>query len=102
MARKAQPDPRPLGELLPILVAGRGWRERMALGRLRERWAEVVGERVAARSEPVRLARGVLTVRAQGNAWAAELTLLASVIASSADRFLSGAGIRDVRVVGGP
>ena len=101
MARDRDRDPTPLGDLLPKLVAGRGWAERMALGRLRESWPSVVGDLISSRSEPVKLARGVLTVRADGGAWASELTLLATSVASKADAFLGGGAVREVRVSAG-
>lgn len=99
--RKSQParEPRRLGELLEKLSAGRGWGERLALGRLRARWAEIAGETVAARSEPVRLSAGVLTIRAEAGAWATELSLLSASVAGRADAALGGGFVREVRVV---
>lgn len=41
------------------------------------RWREIVGDQVAARCEPLALARGVLKVRAATPAWANELRYLA-------------------------
>lgn len=98
---KAERDPAAIGALLPQLVAGRGWGERIALGRLRDQWPAIVGEQVAARSEPVALSRGVLTVRADGGAWASELTLLARTLAEKVDAFLGGESVREVRVSAG-
>jgi hypothetical protein len=99
--RDRERDPKPLGDVLRTMVAGRGWGERMALQRLRESWREVAGEHLSARTEPVKLFRGVLTVRAEGGAWASELTLLAAPIAAKADAFLGGSSVREVRVVAG-
>ena len=73
----------------------------MALGRLREAWPSIVGDQVAARSEPVSLVRGALTVRAEGGAWAAELTLLGGSVAAAANRFLGEGCVRSVRVAAG-
>lgn len=100
MAAKRGPrEPKPLGDLLPTLVAGRGWGERMALGRLRDGWAAVAGEHIARRSEPVKLFRGTLTVRAEAGVWASELTLLAASLAGKADAFLGGSGtVKQVRI----
>ena len=95
-------DPKPIADLLRTLVAGRGWNDRMALGRLRDSWADVVGANVAARCEPVGLARGVLAIKADGGAWATELTLLARSIAEKADSFLGGGAVREVKVSAGP
>lgn len=94
-------DPTPVSEAVEQLVAARGWEERMALGRLKARWAEVVGEQVAARSEPIRLEGGRLTIRVEGGAWAAELALLGSRLANSAAHFLGTGRVQEVAVVAG-
>ena len=102
MTKRAEGDPKPLGELLSTLVSGRGWEERMRFGRLREEWANVVGPDVAARSTPVALNAGVLSIRADGAAWATELTLLARSIVDKVDSYLGGGVVREVRVSAGP
>ena len=101
MAERIERDPRPLGRLLDMLVANRGWGERMALGRLRESWAKIAGEHVAARSEPLEFRQGTLVLRADGGAWATELTLLKSSIATKVNAFLGEDLVREVRVVAG-
>ncbi len=102
MTKRAERDPTPLGELLNTLVSGRGWDERMRFGRLREEWSSVVGSDVAARSAPVSLSAGVLSIRADGAAWASELTLLARSIVEKVDSYLGGGVVREVRVSAGP
>lgn len=94
-------DPAPVSEAVKQLITERGWEEQMALGRLKARWAEVVGEQIAARSEPLRLESGRLTIRVEGGAWAAELALLGSTLASSAAHFLGPGRVREVAVVTG-
>ena len=102
MPPKKERDPKPLGDLLQALVQGRGWGPHMALGRLRASWADVVGDQVASRSEPVSLRDGVLTIKADGSAWATELTLLGPSLASTCDAFLGeDADVRQVRVTAG-
>lgn len=99
---KGDHDPVSIGELLGRMVEQMGWEERVALGTLRRDWAAVVGDQVAAHSEPVRLADGVLTVRAEAGAWATELTLLAASMADKAARHLGGGtAVREARVVVG-
>ena len=102
MTKRAEGDPKPLGELLSTLVSGRGWDERMRFGRLREEWADVVGPDVAARSTPVALNAGILSIKADGAAWATELTLLARSIVEKVDSYLGGGVVREVRVSAGP
>jgi predicted nucleic acid-binding Zn ribbon protein len=94
-------EPAPVSEAMGRLVAERGWGERMALGRLKARWADIVGQQVAARSEPIRLEDGRLTIRVESGAWAAELALLGSSLASSAAHFLGPGKVREVAVVAG-
>jgi len=95
-------DPRPVGDLLKSLVTGRGWGEHMRLGTLRDEWASVVGPEVAARSVPVGLEGGVLSIKADGAAWASELTLLAGSLVQKVDSYLGGGVVREVRVSAGP
>ncbi|MGH2784951.1 MAG: DciA family protein, partial [Actinomycetota bacterium] len=56
-------EPTPVAEAVDRLIVERGWEERMALGRLKTSWASIVGEQIAARSEPIRLEEGRLTIR---------------------------------------
>ena len=55
----------------------------------RSTWDRVVGPRIAARSEPYRLERGILLVRVASSAWANELSLLCDPIVEQ----LRGQGI---------
>lgn len=101
MPKRPEGDPKPVGDLLRTLVAGRGWSEHMLFGRLLEEWATVVGADVAARSTPVGLRAGVLSIRADGAAWATELTLLGRSIVEKVDSYLGGGVVREVRVSAG-
>ncbi len=94
-------DPARVSEALGRLIADRGWDERMTLGRLKSRWPDVVGAQIAARSEPIRLEGGRLTIRVEGGAWAAELALLGSTLATSAAQFLGAGQVQEVAVVAG-
>jgi predicted nucleic acid-binding Zn ribbon protein len=95
-------DPAPVSEAVNQLITERGWTEQMTLGRLKARWAEIVGAQVASRSEPFRLESGRLTIRVEGGAWAAELALLGTTLASSAAHFLGPGLVHEVAVVAGP
>lgn len=101
MPKRPESDPKPVVDLLRTLVAGRGWSEHMLFGRLLEEWATVVGADVAARSTPVGLRAGVLSIRADGAAWATELTLLGRSIVEKVDSYLGGGVVREVRVSAG-
>lgn len=101
MARKDR-EPTAIGDLLKAAVVGRGWQERMALGRLRDAWPDVVGAQVAAHSEPVRLVNGALIVRADPGAWATELTLLSSTLVAKSAAYLGQGSVSEVRIAAAP
>jgi len=92
-------EPKPVSELLDGLAREPGWGDRLAVGRLRERWAEVAGAVVAAHSEPVRIEAGTLVVKAEPGAWATELSLLGKALASRAATLLGPSVVTTVRVV---
>jgi predicted nucleic acid-binding Zn ribbon protein len=66
------------------------------------RWAEVVGEDIAAHAEPTSLRDGVLRIRTESPAWATELGYLADEIKRRADEVVGRGVVREVRVWTGP
>jgi predicted nucleic acid-binding Zn ribbon protein len=89
-----------IDEVLQSLVEERGWGERLRGADLDQRWDEVVGPALAARSRPGRLAGGVLVVVVESPAWATQLRYLTGQIAGRATA-VGGAEVRDVRIVVG-
>jgi predicted nucleic acid-binding Zn ribbon protein len=73
----------------------------MALGRLADRWAEVVGDRLAAECSPASLEAGLLVVRATSAPWAAQIRFLAQAVRDRANEVLGEGAVSDVRVVVG-
>jgi len=100
-AAAGERDPTPLSEAIQDLVSARGWERNLALGRLRARWAEVVGEQVAARSEPIKLENGRLTIRVESGPWAAELALLGQSLANAVAKFIGHDLVGEVAIVAG-
>jgi predicted nucleic acid-binding Zn ribbon protein len=98
-ASSRRADPAPVSAILGDLVAERGWQRNLALGRLKAAWAEVVGPQVAARSEPLKLDSGRLTIGVEAGAWAAELALMGGQIAESAAHFLGPDLVGEVAIV---
>jgi len=60
---------------------------------LGSRWPELVGEKVAANSRPLKIERGVLTVVTRSSAWSQQLSFLGERILSSIATTVPGAGI---------
>jgi predicted nucleic acid-binding Zn ribbon protein len=97
--KRAERDPVRVGDAIREVVDAGGWRDRLALGRLRDGWAQVVGAQIAAHSTPLRIAGGSLLVRTDPGAWASELALLAPTVATKADTFLGGGLVTEVKVL---
>ncbi|PRW62370.1 DUF721 domain-containing protein [Actinopolyspora mortivallis] len=93
-------DPQSLGELASRMAADRGWSERLAGGQVFGRWTELVGEEIAAHSEPVELREGVLVVQAESTAWATQLRLLQRQIVRRVSDGLGRDLVRRIRVQG--
>ena len=94
--------PTPVGESVEALIRRRGWHERLRAATAWARWSEIVGAELADRCEPVRLAGGTLVVRAESQAWAAQLRYLTVQLVTNAEAVLGVGTVRGVRVVVGP
>ena len=73
-------DPKGLGSVLDNLTADLGWSGTLAKSQLLVSWAEVVGEDIAARTNPVAIEDNTLTVACESTAWATQLRLMSSDI----------------------
>ena len=94
-------DPVSIGDVVDRLMQEGVFSRGMPIATLMSRWPELVGERLAAATEPVSLERGTLLVRASEGPWGAQATFLADAIRAKADEALGGGQIRSVRVVVG-
>jgi len=94
-------DPALVSDVLRARVSERGWDANLALGRLKEKWPDVVGRQIAERSEPMRLENGRLTIRVEGGAWAAELALMGPSLAAAVARFLGPDLVNEVAITAG-
>jgi predicted nucleic acid-binding Zn ribbon protein len=93
-------DPLLIKNTLDELVQGREWEGALAEGNLFSSWNEIVGEEIAAHSEPITFFEGVLTVRASSTAWATQLTLLTPTLLSKISEASIGVLVDDLKVVG--
>lgn len=83
------------------MLSARGWRARAAVGGVFGRWAEIVGEQVAAHVKPVAFEDGELVVDADSPAWATQMRLLAPQVLQRLGQALGPGTVRHVRVRGG-
>ncbi len=94
-------DPVAIGDVVDSLMAEGVFARGMPVATLMSRWPELVGERLAAATEPASLERGVLVVRASDGPWGAQASFLADAIRAKADEALGGGQVTSVRVVVG-
>ena len=99
--RRVRP-PTPVGADVERFLAQRGWSDRLRGTRVFTRWEEIVGADLARRCEPVRVAGGILVIRAESQVWATQLHYLTPVLLRSAAQVLGPDTVRSVRLVVGP
>jgi hypothetical protein len=99
--RRAKPDDAPtsLAEALSEIGAELGLPDPDLAGMLTERWAEVVGDAVAAHAHPRDLRDGSLTIAVDGAPWATQLRYLETDICARFNAITGRDAIRRVRVV---
>ena len=69
-----------IGDVLPAVLKSVGLDKKLKERELLSLWPSVVGEEIAARTEAIKIERGVLYVRVTHAAWLQELTFMESEI----------------------
>jgi predicted nucleic acid-binding Zn ribbon protein len=98
--RPHREDPGLLAGAIDGLLDTRGWQERAAMGSVFGRWAEIVGQDLAAHTRPDSFADSELVVTADSTAWATQVRLLASVLVARLNAELGQGTVRRVKVRG--
>jgi len=92
----------PLGEVVDRLMAEQAFSRGIPIATLASQWTGVMGERLAAETEPRSFDGGVLTVRATNGPWGAQARFLAEQIRLNANEVLGSDAVRTVRIVVDP
>ena len=98
--RARRDDPQLLTGAIDGLLDERGWRQRAAMGSVFGRWADIVGQDLAAHTRPDSFADGELAVTADSTAWATQVRLLAPVLVKTLNDELGDGSVRRVKVRG--
>lgn len=93
-------DPKRAGRVLDSYIADRGWEISVSIHTLLERWADVVGESVAAHSTPETYDGGVVVVRTDSTAWATQLRTIAPQIVAKLNEAVGDGAVTRVEVQG--
>jgi predicted nucleic acid-binding Zn ribbon protein len=98
--RPRRDDPQLLGQAIGGLLGQHGWQQRVAVGSVFGRWAEIVGPDLAAHTRPDSFADGELAVVADSTAWATQVRLLAPQLIRRLAAELGDGTVRRVKVRG--
>lgn len=93
-------DPMLVGDVLGRLLSHRGWESDLAVGSVMGRWPVIVGIEVARHCAPERFERGVLTIRAESSAWAAQLRTFSSTVLELVEREVGPGLVLELRIIG--
>jgi predicted nucleic acid-binding Zn ribbon protein len=93
-------DPAGLDAVIDSLTRVMGWVSPLARGELLSAWSSLVGDDIAARSEPVGIEEGVLSIQCDSTAWATQLRMMQGDILTAIVRTFPDAGVSGVRVLG--
>ncbi|MDQ3342004.1 MAG: DUF721 domain-containing protein [Actinomycetota bacterium] len=99
--RSQGPEPEGVGALLAMVSGRRGWQARLRGARIHQHWDEIAGDQLARHVEPVRLAGGVLVLRAVSSAWATQVGFLAPELLARANAVLGAGEVTRVTVTTG-
>ena len=91
-------DPRPVGEALDAVSRGLGGPGVEAARALLGRWPELVGEALAAHTQPLSLVDGTLVLGVDDPVWQAQLRWLEADLLGRLQGSLGGDGVRRVVV----
>lgn len=93
-------SPKAISDVLDgLLGSDERLRSGLATGELRRRWTQVVGEPLAAETEPRGIeGAGVLVVRVSSAAWATQIRFLSATVVSNTNEVLGRPAVRAVRV----
>ena len=98
--RVRRDDPQPLTSAIEGLLDQHGWQQRAAMGSVFGRWAEIVGQDLAAHTQPDTFADGELSVTADSTAWATQVRLLAPQLVRRLNAELGDGSVLRVKVRG--
>lgn len=94
-------DPATLGSVAGVIAAAGKWVPHLKIAQLNNNWDQVVGPGVAAHSTVASFTDGVLTIRADSQVWATQLTYLIPQLTAVIREKLAGLDIEEIRVMGG-
>jgi len=85
---------------MDALTTELGWDSELDKAELLGAWGELVGESTAAKSQPLEIEDGVLTVQCESTAWATQLRIMRVELLTAIAQRYPRAGIESIRFNG--
>ena len=98
--RSKKEDPEKLSNILSDLVTTRDWKKGIAEGTLFTKWREIVGNEIAAHSNPITLYEGKLTIQTSSTAWSTQLRLMNDDLLRKIQQSSPGAVVEELQIIG--
>ena len=95
--RKKKSDFTAIGSLIQTVAGGLLDQPRSKGHKLRWQWNQAVGDQIAKHSEPIRLAKGVLTVRVDSPVWFSQLHHLQTELLATLQNHLPEKTVRKIK-----
>lgn len=95
-------DPASVADAIISLVSERGWQAATSIGKIWGDWSALVGPTLAAHVKPEAFDRttGLLTLRADSTAWAAQVKVLSGQLRKRLQSEIPGGIVSDISVLG--
>ena len=97
-ARPSWRDPHNLSEVLAAFVKDSGWEEKVSVGELRSRWADIVGQASAKHCEIESYRDGTLVLAASSSSWQAQMTALSAVLKEKINKELGSDVVSEIKI----
>ena len=82
------------------LVEKRDWVRGLAEGNIFTDWANIVGNEIAERANPISLSEGRLTIQSNSTAWATQLNLIKDDLLKTISNTAPGALVEELHIIG--
>ncbi len=89
--------PEDIGSVINSIVNRMGLSSKLKTSGIFNHWSEIVGEEIAKRSSPEKLARGILYISVSSSTWANELSLMSVQLIEKINAFAGEQVVKTIR-----
>jgi len=93
-------EPAPIKEVLEQAITHLGLKKGLQDNKAVTCWEEVVGQKIAAKSYPLKITAGVLYIKTESPVWSQQLSLMAEELKTKMNEHLGKATVKQIRFRG--